>query len=212
MSQRLQTFCRNCCSCKMQNHRLCRFRFRKSALQNAGLQISENCCSCEYRFWKSGQCSHWQLFIFCIHNLLSVTASACGSTSYQCATNNVVLYGLPFQSYDPCQCNLISSIVKWKILLKRLILRFSDYRMEATRVEKQICRMATFLHRFSDDVPKSIAAIQSLLCSTWDACSIFSALKRGPLERAITSRVRLGWIIDINIYGWIHVTSGRAIL
>ena len=46
-----------------------------------------------------------------IHNLLSVTASACGSTSYQCATNNVVLYGLPFQNYDPCQCNLISSIV-----------------------------------------------------------------------------------------------------
>ena len=112
MSQRLQTFCRNCCSCKMQNH-----RFADSDLENL------HCKMQDCRFQKSAAAINTDFrnpanaptdncSFFCIHNLLSVTASACGSTRYQCATNNVVLDGLPFQSYDPCQCNLISSIVK----------------------------------------------------------------------------------------------------
>ena len=41
-----------------------------------------------------------------LHSQSTICNCICASTNYQRATNNVVLYGLPFQSYDPCQCNL----------------------------------------------------------------------------------------------------------
>ena len=76
-----------------------------------------------------------------LHSQSTLCNCICASANYQSATNNLVLYGLLFQSYDPCQMPSNFFNCQLKNPLKKA--HFKIFRLQ-NGVEKQICRMATF--------------------------------------------------------------------